>query len=140
VATLSDSGVQAASVAFRSKGNVMATGNVDGSVALWDMTNPAKPDRVAILTGHADSVVSVAFNSAGSMLAAGDGRGMTTLWDVADIYAPLRLDSMAGRGSVDMLVFSPDGRRIATTSQRTTTIWRVNIQRVCGDGMRDCRV
>ena len=82
-------------VAFSPDGSSLASGNVDGTVKLWDI---ATQTRTATLT-HADtdlynppatvggtrswSIYSVAFSPDSTTLASGNDDGTITLWDVA---------------------------------------------------------
>ena len=60
------------SVAFAPDGHTLATGSDDGTVILWDLTDPTRPRRIGDpLTGHTDAVYSVAFAPDGHTLATG---------------------------------------------------------------------
>ena len=59
-------------VAFAPDGHTLATGSDDSTVILWDVRDPAQPQRLGHpLTGHTDAVYSVAFAPDGHTLATG---------------------------------------------------------------------
>ena len=78
-------------MAFSPDGHTLASGNYDGAVRLWDVTDPAHPRPLGqILTGGTARVMSVAFSPDGHTLASGDDDGTVLLWDVADPAHPRR--------------------------------------------------
>ncbi len=74
------------SVAFAPDGTTLATGDTDGTVILWDLTDPAQPRRLGQpLTGHTGPVYSVAFAPDGTTLATGGDDGTVILWDLTGL-------------------------------------------------------
>ena len=65
------------SPAYSPDGRRLATGDLDGRVAIWETRTGA---RLLVLSGPA-RIVSVAFSSDGSRLASGAGDGQVRLWD-----------------------------------------------------------
>jgi WD40 repeat protein/transcriptional regulator with XRE-family HTH domain len=129
------------SVAFRPDGKVLAAGSADGTVRLWNVTNPAH----ARLTGRPLSVApkgkgappfvqAVAFSPDGRSLAAGTSAGQVWLWDVsrAATPVPFRTEPLTGplggaAAFVAGLAFSPDGRTLAAASQDDKVwLWTVH--------------
>jgi WD40 repeat protein len=103
-------------IAFSPDGRVVASGNWDGSVILWDpQTRQPVGDP---LRGHEDGVQSVAFSPNGRTLASGDSNGSVILWDTQRgqqigeplIGEPLRRDVP----DVFSVAFSPDGKILAS--------------------------
>ena len=109
------------------------------SVALWNVTRPRHPARLAVLSlGPSGALWGAAFSPDGRILAAASTIGLV-LWDVADPARPrllrtlapdpLRLDGPApvpfGVSQGD-LVFSPDGQMLASVSgSDQVTVWDV---------------
>jgi WD40 repeat protein len=114
-------------VAFAPNGNILATGSLDRTVILWDVTNPTRPRRLGLpLVGQTRGVRTVTFDSAGNTLATGSGDGTVILWDVSDPARPRRLGSAltAHSGPVNSVLFFPDGNTLATGSDdRSTILW-----------------
>jgi WD40 repeat protein len=115
------------SVAFSPDGKILATGNSDGTVRLWNM---ATHRQITTLTGHAGEVLSVAFSPDGKTLATGNSDGTVRLWNLAThhpIGAPLHAGHipkmtwrpisapLTGHDSRPVSVtFSPDSKLLAT--------------------------
>jgi WD40 repeat protein len=103
-------------------------------VSLWDVTDPARPDRTAALShrragsGSIDSdstVYAVGFNPDGRLLATGSNTTVA-LWDVTDPTNPAWAATLAhdGHGGVRAVGFGPDSRLLATGSGNSVTLWR----------------
>jgi WD40 repeat protein len=78
--------------AFSPHGQILATGNADGTVRLWDVTAHR---QITALTRPAGAVNSVAFSPDGKTLATGNADHTVRLWDVAYLMkrgtAPVRI-------------------------------------------------
>ncbi len=129
-ATISPDGATVAANAFGGR----------AQAALWDVTRPRHPVRLAVLSaGLSGALWGQAFSPDGRILAAASTTGLA-LWDVADPARPRLLRSLAtaplpsdnpgppvpfGVGQGD-LVFSPDGRTLASVSGRDqVTVWNI---------------
>jgi cellulose biosynthesis protein BcsQ len=116
-------------VTFSGDGRSLATGRSDGTVALWDVTDPAKPTQLGQpLTGHTASVTSVAFSPDGRTLASGSIDQTVRLFDVTDRSAPRLLGTpLTGHtASVTSVAFSSNGRTLASGSaDKTVALWGV---------------
>ena len=97
----------------------VATGYVDGSIALWDL---ATGDRRVELSGHGGLVYSLDYSPDGTRLVSGSRDGTLQLWDVEHSRSLLVL-----RGHDDYVHsvrFSPDGTRIVSSSgDGSVRIW-----------------
>ena len=62
---------------------------------LWDVTDRAKPHRLAALAGHTFRVSALAFSRDGQTLASADMDAWAMVWDVAQPTKPVRLATVA---------------------------------------------
>ena len=94
-------------IAFSPNGNMLASGDQEGHIKLWDTHDQR---LICPLEGHKGTgvvgVCALAFSCDGKMLASSGGKGDVRLWDV-DSQRVQPLDGP--QGSVLGLAFSPDG-------------------------------
>jgi WD40 repeat protein len=84
-------------VAFSPGGRTLASSSLDGTVRLWDLTDPAHPRPLGQpLTGSTAAVASVAFSPGGRTLASGSFDGAIRLWNLDVQYAIQRICATAG--------------------------------------------
>ena len=108
-------------LAFSPDGRMVASGNGDGAVHLWDA---ATGEILKTLSAHTDLVSGVVFSPDGKLLASGSYDGTVVLWDVAAGQALLTLN--AHTDFVNGVAFSPDGKILASgSSDRTVILWDV---------------
>ena len=111
-------------------GKLAASGSADHSVRLWDVVQKR---ALATLAGHQAAVAAVAFSPDGRFLASaeslpsdantsGDGKHRPIrLWHLPK-GEPVYEFGMPG-ASVRGLVFSPDGKTLATSDREGITLW-----------------
>ncbi len=114
------------SVAFSPTRPLVATGGTDRSVWLWDVSDPANPQRLSAFPGADSGVWALAFSPDGRMLASGARDGSSWLWDVTQPNDPRRLATLCTSGGpIRSLAFAPNGRTLASASEdHTIRFWR----------------
>lgn len=85
VASLTGPTDRVEAVAFSPDRRVLATGNRDSLIRLWDVTDRTRPGsaRTSLPTGRAGAVRSLAYSPDGRVLASGGEDGAARLWDPA---------------------------------------------------------
>ncbi|MEX1651955.1 helix-turn-helix domain-containing protein [Streptomyces pseudovenezuelae] len=117
--------VQAVPVSGR---HTLASVAADGSVRLWDITDPAHSRALARFEGPGHSAFyAAAFSPDGTVLAVAGADGVVRLWDVSDARHPVARPVAPGpsHGTVYALGFSPDGDTLAAAdASGTVRLWR----------------
>ncbi len=115
------------SVAFAPGGNTLASAGADGTVRLWNTTDPAAPTPLGSpLTGHTNLVESIAFAPDGDVLASASWDGTVRLWDTSAPAAhnPLGFWPAAHDGWVKSVAFNPGGDVLASAgADGTVRLW-----------------
>ena len=117
----------------------LAVGASDGTVRLWDITDPAHPQLIGqpLASSDGDAVEAVAFSPDGHILAGGYLDGTVRLWNVADPAHPRSSGQpLPSCSPVNAVAFSPDGHTLAGAStDGITRLWNLNvhdaIERIC---------
>src|SRR5205823_12570375 len=93
----------------------VASGSSDGTVRLWNVTDPAHPAPLGRpLTGHTNTVSSIAFNREGNILVSGSGDDTVRLWNVAGPITPLGQPLTDHTYPVGAVAFNPNGHSFAS--------------------------
>ena len=116
------------SVSFSPDGSILATGDTDNEVCLWEIRTGEQyliGEQLATFTDHAETVTSVAFSPDGKTLASGSLDKTIRLWDVK---ARKHLKEITGHEKgVNVLAFSPDGKILASGSEDgTIRLWKID--------------
>jgi WD40 repeat protein len=129
-------GNQSPLLTYSPNGRVLTLLTAKGTVEIWNVIDPAKPNRLrrlpAITTG---SVASVALSSQGT-LATDDDDGAIQLWTSANPANPQPFGQpIASNSSITSVTFSPDGTMASGTSAGTIFLWDLHvndaIKRIC---------
>ena len=84
------------SVALTPDGKMALIGYEDGTVWLWDLSDPASPKQSGILSGHTDLIWSISFTSDGKIALTGSEDRTARLWDLSDPASPRQLGVLSG--------------------------------------------
>ncbi|MEZ2225871.1 MAG: NACHT domain-containing protein [Microcoleus sp.] len=115
------------SVMFSPDGKLLATGDTDGVVRLWEASSGRE---ILTCKGHTNVVESVAFSPDGEILASGSYENTIKLWDVKTGEC---LKVLQGHTeSVMSVTFNPDGNILASGSfDRTIRLWDIHTGECC---------
>lgn len=110
------------SVAFSPDGKILATGDGNGEIRLWQV---ADGKQLFACKSHADLIKSVAFSPDGEIIASGSHDKTVRLWDVSTGQC---LHVLEGHTSwVWSVTFIPDSQILATGSiDKTVKLWDIN--------------
>ncbi|WP_157248304.1 WD40 repeat domain-containing protein [Nonomuraea typhae] len=113
-AVLNHPSADVSAVALSPDGTTVATGDMDGTVRLWDRAGRPKG---APLTGHHSGVYPIVFSPDGTLIASGDGGenqdGIVLIRDAAT-GRPRAAPLTGHKGSLSAIVFSSDGTKLTT--------------------------
>lgn len=112
---------QVKSVAFSPDGKLVASGSVDNTMRLWEVSDG---ELLRTMQGHPFPVLAITFSPNGTTLATGSSDSVVRIWRVTDGQLVTALSGHAGKiTSVD---YSPDGRFLASASEDyTVRLWRL---------------
>jgi serine/threonine-protein kinase len=112
-------------LAFSPDRRVLASGAVQGSVRLWDLSG-TKPCEKAILPSDPGEVHALAFDPGNRMLATGCGglEGLVWLWDLTSL-SPKKIATLQGhKAPVEAITFSRDNHFLASGGcDKTVILW-----------------
>jgi WD40 repeat protein len=109
-------------VALSHDGKILASGEDNKSIKLWDLNNR---QLIANFPGHTQAITSVIFNHNDTILATASDDQTINLWDVKTLA---KIHLLTGHShAVKSLAFHPQGQILASGSwDKTIKIWDVN--------------
>jgi hypothetical protein len=125
--TLFSPGAPVTAIAFSPSGKLLATGEADATVSLWDVSTGQPRLLGGPLTGHSSVVAAVAFSRDGRTLTATAADGAVLAWDVTAPAQPHALSAPPGGqgGQNPIQARSADGRLEADLTNGTIELWNV---------------
>ena len=120
-------GQQAESVSFSPDGQLLASGADDGTVRLFDVSDPARPRQVADVHASGTPVYTVTFAPDGATLAAASLDDVVRLYQLSGNGLSLTGRPLGGMASYAIgLAFSPNSKTLAVGSaDKTVHLWNV---------------
>jgi WD40 repeat protein len=110
------------SVAFSPNGKLLATGDTNGEIRLYEVGNS---QQLMTCKGHTGWVWSVTFSPDGQVLASGSNDQTIKLWDISNGQCFKTLEGH--NGGVRSVTFSPNAQILASGSDdQTVKLWDVN--------------
>lgn len=104
------------SVAISPNNKILATGSLDKTIKIWDLTSGQLIETIA---GHNHSVMAVAISPDSKILASSCNMafndGTIKLWDLDTYKLRQTLENSLATFRVNSLAFSPDGQYLAST-------------------------
>ena len=129
--TLTGHTKQVNSVAYSPDGNTIISGGMDGTVRLWDVATGKQKATLKHISGIASllpwyyvPVNAVAFSLDGYTIATAGWNRKLQLWDTQT--TKLKTTLIGHTGSIDSVVYSSDGKMIATAggwNDHTVRLW-----------------
>ncbi|QMS90383.1 hypothetical protein HUN01_23385 [Nostoc edaphicum CCNP1411] len=110
------------SVAFSPNGKLLATGDTNGEIRLYEVANS---QQLLTCKGHTGWVWSVTFSPDGQVIASGSNDQTIKLWDTSTGQC---LKTLEGHnGGVRSVIFSPGGQVLASGSDdQTVKLWNIS--------------
>jgi len=117
------------SIAFSPDGKLLASGNEDSMIHLWDVVN--KRELEVLPHEHRAAISALVFSPDGKLLLSGSEDNTIRLWDVATRQSVGVLAEH--QGPVRSIALSPDGKWLASGSEDSTIrLWNIETRQSRG--------
>ncbi|MCX6047260.1 MAG: AAA family ATPase [Chloroflexi bacterium] len=122
-------------------GHLLASGDLEGCIRLWAIHKHEPVICVQTIVGHSNFVDGLAFAPDSNTLASAGRDGAVKLWDTSTLFSQIKAEEVNGdvagvrlratlvghSDRVHRVVWSPDGRTLASSS-RDQTIWLWDVE------------
>lgn len=98
---------------------IVTAGGFSEDIELWDISDPARPRRSSVGSGHTYQVGSVSASADGNVFASSARDGTSRIWRIED-GSLVEQAVIADTGDVNTVAVSPGGRRLATLGRDRT--------------------
>jgi WD40 repeat protein len=111
------------SLLYNQNNNILISGSRDGTVMLWNASNPRTDvERGSINFPADESVSDMAFKPGSNLLTSWSADGKLEIWDISNLASPKKTQTLDG--IINVAVFSRDGKRMASSGDdNSVTIW-----------------
>ena len=115
-------------LAMDPRSDVLVTGDAEGDLSLWDLSQLDAPELLRRRSAHIGGVSGVAVHPTAAMIASAGEDGIR-LWSTGAGGRTTLMGTLRSSRRFDgpNLAFSPDGRMLASSSAGGTEIWNVDI-------------
>ena len=124
IRTINGQSLTVTSLLFDQNNNILISASRDGTVMLWDVSNPKTDLELGSINFPVDETVSgMAFQPNTNFLTSWNSDGKLTIWDVSDLANPKKTETLDG--PVSIAVFSRDGKLMVSSNNddNVVTLW-----------------
>lgn len=126
---------QVGQVAFSPNGQLLASGDSQGQIRLWDVTTAQMLGEP--LAEHGDTIGGLAFSPDGQLLASSDAEGRILLWNVSGRSILAQSFDEGHTDAVWQLAFSPNGQTLASAGgDGQIILWDLSGNQELGQSLR----
>lgn len=124
-------------MAFNSDGSLLAYGDLDGAIYVWNISDPSKPVELSRTSSNNGSAIyCIAFSPDGETLAIGSADGTISVWGISNPKSPSYLYDLpfVYKGPVNSIDFNQEGTILASGgSDGMVYLWDVKSHRILKD-------